>query len=182
MFSLTRGRALATLVLALATVMAVTPVLTASADTGAAAAAKKPCKKKKGKAKGSAAKGCKKGKAKAKKPSSGAPKPGTRLTGPNTLVVIALQYPGPIPIVSVTIRSVPATCSDGTTKPIIASAYVPIKSASFSGSQEREGYTVTISGTFTGETKVTGTLSMTPIPGPNGVTCTIAPQQFTLSK
>lgn len=178
MLSLTRGRALAALVLALAASLAVTPVLSAGADTGAAAA-KKPCKKGKGKSKG---KGCKKGKAKAKKPASKAPKPGTRLTGPNTLVAVGLQYPGPVPIVSVTLRNVTATCSDGSTKPVIASAYVPIKAASFSGSQEREGYTVTISGTFTGETKVSGKLSMTPIPGPNGVTCTIADQQFTASK
>ena len=182
MLSLTRGRALVALALSLALVLAATPVLTAAADTGASTAAKKPCKKGKGKAKGSAGKGCKKGKAKAKKPASGAPKPGTRLTGPNTLVAIGLQYPGPIPIVSVTIRNIAATCSDGTTKPVVGSAYVPIKAASFSGTQEHQGYSVTISGTFTGDTKVSGTLSMTPIPFPNGVTCTVAPQQYTASK
>ncbi len=188
MLSLTRGRALFALALTLAAVMALAPVLTASADTGAAAAGKKKsCKNgKKGKAKSSAAKGCKKAKGKAKpkakKPSAVAPKPGTRLTGTNTLVSVGLQYPGEIVIAGVTIHSIPATCSDGTTKTVVGSGIAPLKGMSFSGTKDFSSYSVTISGTFSSATQVSGTLSMTPLIYPNGVTCTVAPQQFTAGK
>lgn len=173
MHLLTRGRALGALVLALAALLAVTPVLATASDPGAIFAKKKKCKK------GSKKKGCKK----KKKAASGLPKPGTFLTSKNVRVNVGLQYPGKILIVSVSAFNLTANCSDGSTRVVGGAVTTPLKSKSFKGRKTYpEGNFAEASGTFDTPTKVSGTVKIGNVVTPDQGTCETPDVKFTAVK
>lgn len=169
MLSLTRGCALAALVMAVAALLAVTPMLATASDPGAVAA-KKKCKKK----------SCKK---KAKKKAGTAPKAGTFLTSKNVRVSIALRYPQKDLVVNVMIASLTATCSEGGTHVLGGGVSAPLKGSSFSGrTTYPSGNFAEAKGSFSSPTKASGTVRIGNVPIAGKGICETATVPFTVTK
>ncbi len=174
MLSLTRGRAVAALVLSLAALLAVTPALTAVAQPDTAVAAKKKCKK------GSKKKGCKKAK---KKAASKLPGPGTFLTSKNVRVSVSLRYPQKDLVVQVQIIGLTANCSEGGTHVVGGGVRIPMKGAHFSGRTDYPaGNFAKADGTFASATKATGTVQVGNVVVEGKGVCDTGEVSFTATK